>query len=166
MFPSTPYTCPQDTRASKGLLEEHYQKRHMQRMPRPRGQGPGPPGAMASPEPPPLGPWAAGAPRLPQLGGPNMDLPSPDVFSHPSPAFRQRLCPDPALFRPVAAMLARPVNLQFATQVQFHCSYTLLHCPSTLLHCSSTSAPNPPPPPLLLHPPQTTPGRGQVDQTH
>jgi len=105
-----------DTRASKGLLEEHYQKRHMQRMPRPRGQGPGPPGATASPEPPPLGPWAAGAPRLPQLGGPNMDLPSPDVFSHPSPAFRQRLCPDPALFRPVAAMLARPVNLQFATQ--------------------------------------------------
>lgn len=54
-----PYCCSraatQDTRASKGLLEEHYQKRHMQRMPRPPGQGPGPPGARASPEPPPTG---------------------------------------------------------------------------------------------------------------
>jgi len=109
-----------DTRASKGLLEEHYQKRHMQRMPRPPGQGPGPPGARASPEPPPTGPWAAGsgaAPRLPQLADISApDLPSADVFSHPSPAFRQRLCPDPAHFKPVAAMLARPVNLQFAMQ--------------------------------------------------
>ena len=69
----------------------------------------------------PPGPWAAGsgaAPRLPQLADISApDLPSADVFSHPSPAFRQRLCPDPAHFKPVAAMLARPVNLQFAMQV-------------------------------------------------
>ena len=30
---------------------------------------------------------------------PQLSLPSPDVFSHPSPAFRQRLCPDPKDFR-------------------------------------------------------------------
>ena len=46
----------------------------------------------------------------------HQDLPSPDVFSHPSPAFRQRLCPDPDAFRPVAEMLCSPIDLQFALQ--------------------------------------------------
>ena len=46
----------------------------------------------------------------------HQELPSPDVFSHPSPAFRQRLCPDPDAFRPVAEMLCCPINLQFALQ--------------------------------------------------
>ena len=43
-------------------------------------------------------------------------FPSPGVFSHPSEAFRQRLCPDPDAFRPVANMLCCPIDLQFALQ--------------------------------------------------
>jgi len=50
------------------------------------------------------------------FGNSHQDFPSPDVFSHPSPAFRQRLCPDPDAFRPVAEMLCCPVDLQFALQ--------------------------------------------------
>jgi len=42
------------------------------------------------------------------------DFPSSEVFSHPSPAFRQPLRPDPDNFVPVAQRLSMPLNKEFA----------------------------------------------------
>ena len=107
----------------QALLGHQQGRQHRQKVGQLQGKKGQNLGNSSSPSPGPSGR------REPPTGGNNnsnrqgfaanlshQELPSPDVFSHPSPAFRQRLCPDPDAFRPVAEMLCCPIDLQFALQ--------------------------------------------------